>query len=196
VIGEFRLMSKKVSLMVALGSLAMASLACNLFKGAPTPPAPPIPVTTESVEELHQNLENAAATAESSGQFEIELTEAQLTSFLATELAKETNQSVTNPQVYLRDGQIQLFGTLVTENGQSAEGAVFFTAAVNAQGSLTVTVVKANLGGVPIPAVILDRITAQLNQSLNQQISVGGSPIVVDSLAIADGVMMVKGHKP
>lgn len=178
-----------------LGALLLSVLACNLFKGAPTPPAPPIPVTTESVEELHQNLENAAATAATSGEFNVDFTEAQLTSLIALELAKETDQSVTNAQVYLRDGQIQLFGTITTENGQSADGTVFFTIAADAQGKLSVKVVSAFIGSVPIPTAILDQITSRLDQSLNQQISLDGNQVVVESITIADGVMKVKGHK-
>ena len=189
-------MYKKVSKFALLGALLLSALACNLFKGAPTPPAPPIPVTTESVEELHQNLQDAAATAAASGEFNLDLTEAQLTSLIALELAKETNQSVTNPQVYLRDGQIQLFGTIVTENGQSADGTVFFTVEVDVQGNLAVKVVSAFIGSVPIPTAILDQITSRLIQSLNQQITLDGNQVVVDSITIADGVMKMKGHKP
>ena len=42
-----------------LAALILAGLACNFQKGRPEPPATPVPVTTEAVQSLQENLQAA-----------------------------------------------------------------------------------------------------------------------------------------
>src|SRR5512147_151176 len=101
---------------LAIASLLFASLACN-FGGFAPPAAPtaaptPIPVSTQAVQSLELTAQAAAKQAQTSGKVTLTMDEAQLTSLVALELQKQSNPEISEPQVLLRDGQVQLLGNV------------------------------------------------------------------------------------
>ena len=91
-----------------LAAILAASLACNFPGVSPqaTSPTAPVPVSSEAVQELEENLRSAAATAASGGVVNLVITEAQLTSLASLELQAIQDPKIENIQIRLRDGQI------------------------------------------------------------------------------------------
>jgi uncharacterized protein YpmS len=145
------------------------------------------------VQELEENLESAATQASSSGAVTVEVTEAQLTSLVAFQLQSQEQQILQDPQVFLRDGQIQLYGNAV-QGGLSLPVSIVATVSVAEDGTPRYEILSANAGPVPLPDSILDQLTARLDQALAGQLSPETTNMVIEEITIADGKMTITGH--
>lgn len=169
-------------------TLTAAGLACAL-PGGPKPPASPIAVSTAAATEMQETVQTAVADAAKSGQLDLTLTEEQVTSYVALQLAEQADTPITNPQVFLRDDKIQMFGTV--KAGQvTANAQIIIAVAVDAQGQLALTIEKADFGPIPVPQSLLDRISTALDQALTEQT---GGNTVLSSVTIVDGQITLTG---
>lgn len=182
-------------LLLVFTVLLVTSLACNLGTSDSRPPeqATPIAVTTESVEELKENLHDAATQASTSGEVTVVFDEEQLTSLVAFELQKQEEQVFQDPQVYLRDGQIQLYGNAV-QGGIELPVSIIATLAVTDQGAPRYEIVSATAGPVPLPQSILDQLTERMDQVIENQLDPENSGMIVEDIVIAGGKMTVTGR--
>jgi hypothetical protein len=182
-------------ILLALAALWAASLACTLPGRSAKPPAgyAPIPVTTQAAGELRQNLEVAASEIATSGSTTVVIDEAQLTSILAIELQSQNQLNIQDPQVYLRDGQVQLFGNL-QEGKVTAPLKVFLTISADRQGQPQFQVVEAMAGPLPVPKDLLDQFTTQFDQVLGRRINPDDNLLYIDRITIADGKMTITAH--
>ena len=131
----------KKGLPLFLLSLIVTSLACTIFVGGPDySNLPPIPVSAEAAESIKEELRRAFEAGAQTGVITINITEPQITSYLAARLQTDASlqQSdkkplITDPQVYLRDGQMQIYGktrqgiftaniSIIVNMGVDAEG--------------------------------------------------------------------------
>lgn len=180
--------------LLIFSALALAGLACNLGTGSrPVQQETPIPVTTESVEELKENLQAAATQASTSGVVTVEFDEAQLTSLVAFELAKQEDQVFQDPQVYLRDGQIQLYGNAV-QSGITLPVSIIATLSVDEQGMPRYEIISATAGPVPLPQSILDQLTDRFDQAIASQLDAENSNMIVEDIVITDGKLTITGR--
>jgi hypothetical protein len=181
--------------LLALAALWAASLACTLPGRSAKPPAgyAPIPVTTQAAGELRKDLEVAASEIATSGSTTLVIDEAQLTSLLAIELQSQDQLNILAPQVYLRDGQVQLFGNL-QEGKVTAPLKIFLTISGDGQGQPQFQVVEAMAGPLPIPKDLLDQFTTQFDQVLAGRLNPNDNPLFIDRIAIADGKMTITAH--
>jgi hypothetical protein len=160
-------------------------------------------------------MAEAVAQGALSGNFSLQLTEEQLTSTLAINLSQQnlvqpnepiapgemaepsvpqeqTNPLVSNPQVFLRDGQMQVYGTL--QYGLlSTTGRVILTVVPDAQGNLVLDLVAADFGSMPIPESLKTTISSALSLPLNSAFGPITSGFRVETITIADGLMTLKG---
>src|SRR5215211_5740182 len=97
--------------------LVLTSLACTINVGGPDYSSlPPIPVSGEAAQSIQAELQRAIEAAAQTGVITVNLTEPQITSYLATRLQNDPNLQrdgkplINDPQVYLRDGQMQIYG--------------------------------------------------------------------------------------
>jgi uncharacterized protein YpmS len=184
-------MKKQICLLSLLLLLAAVTLACNL--GSRQTPAPPPPVSTEAVENLEATLESAAKQLRETGEVQIEMDEAQLTSLIAFELEDSGEEMISDPQVYLRDGQIQVFGTVEQQNF-TGTARVAMTVDLDGEGRPEVNVVSASLGPFPIPQQIVNNIESELNEAFTEQLDSMAPNTRFESIVIADGKMTITGH--
>lgn len=185
----------KLRLTIFLAALLAASLACNFpgfAKPAATPTAP-VPVSSEAVQQLEDMLQSAAATAVNGGKVELAITEAQLTSLVALELQAIREPEVNQVQIRLRDGLI-LTTAKVIMNGVPMDLALTSRVIIGPDGLPKSSTVSAKLGPLPIPGSMLQLFTQELDDMLAEQMVFQGRPIFVESLTIADGVMLVTGY--
>jgi hypothetical protein len=179
---------RKVRYVVVMLMLISAGLACAL-PGGPKLPASPIPVSTEAAGDMQTTVQTAVAEAAQSGTLELTFTEEQITSYVAVKLAEQTEPPFTDPQIFLRDGKIQVFGK--AHAGQlTATASIILSASVDAEGQLSLSVDEADFGPVPIPDSILQDISAQLEKALTEQ---AGSNVTITAVSIADGTLTLTG---
>jgi hypothetical protein len=181
----------KRSLLVVL-VLALATLACDLTVGGPTPPASPIPVSTEAAGELSNVWQQAATSVPSGGEVSVTFTEQQLTSFVALKIVETENFPLKEPQVFLRDGKIQLYGT-AEANGIKTSAIIVIAASVTPEGSVLFTAEKADFGPLPVPSALLDSVSSTLNEALTGQAGSFASGFKITNIAINDGQMAITG---
>lgn len=176
-----------------LVALILAGLACNFLKVRPEPPATPVPVTTEAVQSLQENLQAAATQVKSGGQVTLTVNESQATSILVLELQSQDTPLLQDPQVLLRDGQVQVFGN-VQQGDMTVPLQLVLTVQVNSQGQPSFSVVSGYLGPLPLPEAMLNELSARLDSALTSQIRSKAGSIALDSITIANGVMTITGH--
>ncbi|MGH2524686.1 MAG: hypothetical protein ACRDH2_19440, partial [Anaerolineales bacterium] len=120
-------------IMLCVISLGAASLACGLpGRGGPTPPASPIPVSTEAAGELLDVWKSAVENS-SNGEVSVVVTEAQLTSYAAIKLAEQEDPPLRDPQIFLRDGKVQIYGT-AKAGSLTAPAVIILSAVVTPEG--------------------------------------------------------------
>jgi uncharacterized protein YpmS len=186
--------NRMIYLTLALTALLLAGLACSLPARQAEQPADrePIPVSTEAVATIESNIESAVATATTTGKITVEITEAQLTSVVAQELQKQETPILTEPQIYLRDGKVEITGK-AQQSGFSAPLDMFMTVTVE-NGQVHYQVVSAKLGPLPLPQSMLDQFTEQINAALGSQLSPETSNMNIETITIADGKMVITGQ--
>jgi uncharacterized protein YpmS len=174
-------------------AVLLTMAACTLFIGGPAYPERSIPVSTEAVGDLQQSIAEAIAAGAITGEMTITITEAQLTSYLAMKLQQQTDPLLTDPQVYLQDGQIQVYGRARKGNFE-ATALIVLTAGVDENGELKIELVSADFGPLPVPAGLLDIITAMIDEAFTGSIGPVATGIRLTNVAIADGEMTITGQ--
>lgn len=162
-------------------------------EGAPARPGDPISTSVEAAQQLRAALNNAAASAQTRGSASVTITEAQITSWLADELQSRPELPVRDVQVYLRDGRVQIFGTLI---GQDNTTTALATASLSlsAEGQPNLIIEQATFGRTSVPGLILSGLNSVLNQRLVEAINEQAPGLRVTSLAINDGQAVLSGQ--
>jgi hypothetical protein len=174
-------------------ALTLATLACMINIGGPTYPTPSIPVSTEAVESLNQAIQTAVAAGAESGKVTLGITETQLTSYLAFKLQTQSSPFITDPQVYLRDGQIQIYGTASQGYFQASVNFIL-TAGVDEQGQLKIELTSADFGPLPIPDGLKETATAIIKEAYTGSLGPIATGFRLESITIADGAMVIVGR--
>lgn len=176
--------------------LFLSSLACNLpgQNASQATALPTIPVSTEAIDSLLDNLDTAKDAFENNQTVEITVTESQLTSLVASELESDSNIPLSDPQIYLRDGQVSVFASL-TQNQIAIPVEIVLELGTDGQGNLKYEIIKGQLGPLPVPDNIMNRLTSRLDQSINDRTSINGQPVYIESISIGDGNLTLIGYK-
>ncbi|MGC1377149.1 MAG: hypothetical protein WA821_13040 [Anaerolineales bacterium] len=181
--------------------LALAALACTIFVGGPDYPKTPVPVSTEAVGSLDDQFHAAETAAADSGTLTLTINESQITSLLADKLAEQTDPStgssqapfITDPQVYLRDGQIQIYGKAAQGNLQ-ANVRIILSATLDDNGKPVISVVSADFGPLPVAESLNNAISKMVDEAFTGAIGPAAIGFRLESLTIADGVMTLTGR--
>ena len=181
--------------------LILTSLACTIFVGGPDYSSlPPIPVSGEAAESIKEELRRAIEAGAATGIITVNLTEPQITSYLAARLQTDPNlqQSdrkplIIDPQIYLRDGQMQIYGK--TQQGMlTANIGIIVNMGVDANGQPQIDVVSADFGPFPAPEGIKDAITAMVREAYTGSLGPVATGLRIETISIANGVMTVTGR--
>jgi hypothetical protein len=182
-------------------SLVLTSLACTVFVGGPDYSSlPPIPVSAEAAESIQAEIRRAIEAAAQTGVITVNLTEPQITSYLASRLQTDPslqqndNQPlITEPQVYLRDGQMQIYGK--TQQGMfRANIGVIVSMGVDPNGQPQIDVVSADFGPFPAPEGLKDAITAMVREAYTGSLGPVATGLRIETISIANGIMTVTGR--
>lgn len=192
---------KRYSFLLFLLSLVLTSLACVVFVGGPDySNLPPIPVSAEAAESIKEEIRRAVEAAADTGVITVNLTEPQITSYLAARLQTDPSlqQSdkkplITDPQVYLRDGKMQIYGK--TQQGLfTANIGIIVDMGVDANGQPQIDIASADFGPFPAPQGLKDAITAMVKEAYTGSLGPVATGLRIESISTANGVMTVTGR--
>ena len=179
----------------------LTSLACTIFVGGPdTSTLPAIPVSAEAADSIKAELQRAFEAGAQTGVVAFNLNETQLTSLLARRLQTDSTlqQSdrtplITSPQVYLRDGQMKIYGK--SKRGMfTANIGIIVNVGVDINGQPQIDIVSADFGPLPAPAGIREAITSIIKEAYTGSLGPVATGLRIESIAISNGVMTVVGR--
>jgi len=193
-------MKKHNSLFIFLSTLILASLACTVFVGGPDySDRAPVPVSNEMAESLKDEVRRAFETGVQTGEVTIHITEPQITSVLALRLQTDQNLQqnsepiINDPQVYLRDGQMQIFGK--THQGMfTANIGIIVSVGVDENGAPKIELTSADFGPFPAPDGIKDAIATMVQEAYTGSFGPVATGIRIQTITIADGIMTITGR--
>jgi len=191
---------KTISLPLFLFVLLLTSLACTVAIGGPDySDREPIPVSNEAAESIKEEIKRAFEAGLQTGDVTIRITETQITSLFAIRL--QTDQSlqenskplITDPQVYLRDGQMQIFGK--THQGMfTANIGIVVAVSVDDAGEPKIDIVSADFGPLPAPAGINNAVSAMIQEAFTGSLGPVATGLRIHSITITDGNMFIVGR--
>ncbi len=184
-------MSKKVLLSILI--LILSSMACNMFIGGPEYPDGQIPVSTEIAGSVEEQLKQAVESAQQTGTLSFSITEAQLTSLLAQRLASEQEAFLTEPQVYLRDNEIQIYGK-AQQGPFTANVRIALVAMVDGSGQPSITVKSVDFGPLPAPEELNKTISAMVNEAFTGALGPAATGFRLETITISNGLMTLTGR--
>ena len=182
-----------LAILFSILTLALAALACTIFVGGPAYPANPVAVSTDAVGSLNDQLNAAQTAAANSGTLTLTINESQITSVLAAKLDEQTNPFITDPQVYLRDGTIQVYGKAVQGNLQ-ANVRIVLSATVDPDGKPLISVTSADFGPMPAPSGLNDAISQLVDEAFTGALGPAATGFRLETITIADGTMTLTGR--
>jgi hypothetical protein len=193
-------MKKTLSIPFFLGLLIFASLACTVSVGGPDyADRAPIPVSNNAAQELKDEIKRAFESGVQTGEVTINITESQITSILAARLQtdqhlqKNAQPLITDPQVYLRDGQMQIFGK--TQQGMfTANIGIIVAVGVDRNNAPKIEIISADFGPLPTPAGFNEAIAAMIQEAYTGSIGPVATGLRIQSIAIANGMMTITGR--
>ena len=174
-------------------ALALAILACTLNIGGPEYPTPIIPVSTEAVGELQSSIETAVAAGEVNGQIIQTFTEPQLTSYLSYKFQTQSQPLIKDPQVYLRNGEIQIYGT-VSQGYFEVTAMIIFSAGVDDQGQMKIELISADFGPLPAPNGLKEIVSATIQEAYTGALGPVATGFRLQNVTISDGAMTIVGQ--
>ena len=160
---------------------------CNLLSAeVPTPPHT-ISVSTEAAAQLESRIQQNLG-GESGKQFIMRMTDAEVTSLVATKLAEYDESPVSEPQIWFTRGKIYGTGRLV--NVLPLETGFYVVAMARIEDDrVVVAIEESSAGALPIP----DGFLSTISQSINETVDELQLDITVTAFEILEGEVIVKG---
>lgn len=191
---------KKYALPIFLLMILLTSLACTIFVGGPDYSAlAPIPVSTEAADSLKTEMQKAFEAGAQTGVVTLNITEPQITSVLAFRLLSDPTMQtdkkpiITDPQVYLRDGQMKIYGK--SQQGMFAANiGVIVNMGVDELGKPKIEIASADFGPFPVPGGIKEALTAMIDEAYTGSIGPAATGLRIETITIADGIMTITGR--
>ena len=177
----------------ALSALLLATLACSIFIGGPEYPAGPPPAATETGLSLQEQVKQAVTDAATTGTVSVKLSEGQLTSYLAAKLAEQPNPLFSDPRVYLRNGEMKIYGR-ATSGIFTANISMTVQATVDPQGQPQISVTQTDFGPLAAPQGLNEATTAFIQEAFTGWLGPVATGFRLDHIDIGDGVMTVTGR--
>jgi len=174
-------------------SLLLSLLACTLDVGGPEPPGIPIPIQPAAALEVQDTWQAALTDAALDGKITVILNEAQMTGFIAQRLQESERPLLMEPQIYLRENTIQIYGVI---ERAMLRGNILISIKpeITDEGDIRFAISEASLGPVPAPDALLAALSAMLTEAFTGSIGTLATGIRVSSLAIANGEMAIVGE--
>jgi len=190
----------KYALPIFLLTLLLTSLACTVFVGGPDYSSlPAVPVSTDALQSMQDEVKRAFEAGAQTGTITLNFTEEQITSYVAARLQNDTslqqnNQPlITDPQVYLRDGQMQIYGK--TKQGMFAANiGIIINVGVDENGQPKIDIASADFGPLPAPKGLANAVAAMVREAYTGSLGPVATGLRIETITIANGIMTISGR--
>jgi hypothetical protein len=183
---------KKYPIYLFFISLIFSTLACSVFIGGPEFPEEQIPVSAEEVVSLKVQIEAAVLAGAETGQVTIQITEPQLTSYLAFKMAERQEPPFTDPQVFLRDGQMKIYGR-VDRGFWNANVLITLNVLIDEEGQPKIEIASADFGPFEAPNGLKQTLTAIITEAYTGSLGPVATGFRLENITIENGQMTVTG---
>ena len=185
---------KKYLLTFLLLILLLNSLACTIFVGGPEYAMRAVPVSEEEIQSLQTQVEQAMIAGAETGVVTFQITESQLTSYIALKMQEKSNPPFTEPQIFLRDGQMRMYGKI--NRGMFAAN-MLISMNVNIDpttGMPKIEIAAADFGPFPAPEGLNNAIGTIIDETFTGSLGPVALGFRLESVEIADGIMTMSGR--
>jgi len=179
--------------LLAILALTLSLLACSIFVGGPPYPSATVAASSEALQSLQDQIRQAVMRGAQSGTVTLQISESQITSFLASKLEARPHPLITEPQVFLRAGQMEIFGKL-QQGILIANVHLTLQVSVDEAGQPQIQVVKTDLGPLPVPGGFNEALSALVDEAFTGSLGPVATGFRLESISIADGMMTVVGR--
>ena len=174
-------------------AILLISLACSIFIGGPEYPDEPIPISNEAVDSLETQIQDALQAGAENGVVTLEITEEQLTSFVSTKVAAQEPPFFYDPQIYLRNEQVKIFGK-VERGNLVANFLITLTVSADEEGKPKLEISSVDFGPFPAPDGFNQSLTAVVTEAYTGTLGPVASGFRIEAIQIADVVMTITGR--
>lgn len=141
-----------------------------------------------------EQIEQAFMTGAETGVITLQITESQLTSFMADKLAQQTNPPFADPQIHLRDGQMKMYGK-ITRGWLTANMLITMNVTIDpTTGQPKIEIASADFGPIPAPEGVNAAISALIDEAFTGSFGPVAVGFRLETITIADGVMTLTGR--
>ncbi|MCE9646996.1 MAG: hypothetical protein K8S20_13425 [Chloroflexi bacterium] len=180
-----------VSLVDTLISFAVNNAEGGM-EGAPERPGAPIMTSELAAAQAKSAIESALPPPGSLNT--ATLTEQQVTSWLALEMQNSPDLPLHDIQVYLRDGEVQVWGVVEGSNN-STSALVTGKINLDTDGIPVIEVDSLQIGQQVIPDILLPQVETWLNQMLLESINRQVPGLKIMNINISSGLITVSGMR-
>jgi uncharacterized protein YpmS len=184
---------RTIKLITGLSVIFLTLLACNLPTNQSIQKNSPQVVTVAATEVVQNPTTDPSTTGSpNSSNVTYTVTESQLTTTMTEKMSQQSEMTLQNPQVLLRDGQIQITGQY-TQSFLTVPVNISMVPEIDANGRLNIRVTSAELGSVQAPQSFTDSLSSTINDNLASAYNPSEAGVRVTNVTIADGIMTITG---
>ncbi len=162
------------------------------LEGAPERPGAEITPSDETAMEVKITLENSMPAPGSLSS--ISLTERELTSWLAMEMKNNPDLPLSDVQVYMRDGKIQLWG-MVTGSTDSTSALMVGNLVIRSNKKPSIEIKSMQIGTQVIPGALVSQMESWLNQMLLENIEKQAPGLELMNVNVSSGMLTISGMR-
>lgn len=185
---------KKHPLPLFFTLLLLTSLACSIFVGGPDYPEQTVTASPDEALSMQTQIEQALLSGAESGIVTLQISESQLTSYMAQKMQGKENPPFTEPQVLLRNGQMLLYGKI--KRGMfAANMLITMNVSIDpVSGMPKIEIASADFGPVPAPEGVNSAISAVIDEAFTGSMGPVAIGFRLETITIADGIMTLTGR--
>lgn len=185
---------KRMNLMVLIiFALVLSSLACNLSfrQSASSEIEQEIPLQGDNNPQIY-----AGEPSQDPGFMEsppLQITEGQLADLMQKEINQRIGTQISDLQVYLRSGHIQVLGDLATQ-GISAPVKVAIDVDIDPVGRPNLNIISSSIGPFPVPGDLIAEVEVLINEAFKEKVYSLAPNLHIDNIVIENGIMAIYGR--
>ncbi len=122
------------------------------------------------------------------------ITEQQITSWLAMEMKNSPDLPLSDVQVYLRGGEIQIWG-MVNGSNSSTSALLVGTVSIDSKAQPVFTLESMQIGQQAVPGILLSQAEAWLNEMLAEKINSQIPGLQLMNINVTNGLITVSGMR-
>ncbi len=182
----------KFQILFTLFALLLSTLACTMNIGGPEYVEGTIPVSEQAVQSMQDNFKAAFLNVASDGTVILTITEEQLTSYLHYKFAAQNNPLITDPQVFLQNNKMEIYGK-ATQGYFIANVKIVVSVGINEEGQPRISIESTDFGPLPAPKEINDTLSALIEEAYTGAVGPVATGFRIQQIGIRDGFMVMAG---